>query len=228
MSFEYLDWSLSQYIDMSQKNSQLLSRLSFLIIFGLMFLGILWLGGVFSKNIDEPGNDNQNIEGIYEPGKAYLTEFSDFQCPACRSYYPIVEQLRQEFRDKLFFEYKYFGVGSIKKNADISSRAVEAAKLQGKFEEMMKIVFEKQSDWANSNSAKEILVSYATSLGMDGKKISEDMDSDVVRKRVNDDFNQAGKLGLTGTPSFFVNGKKISGPANYDEFKIVIQQAIGQ
>lgn len=161
-----------------------------------------------------------------EEGKVVLVEFSDFQCPACRAYYPLVRQLRGEFGDKLTVEYKYFPLKNIHKNAEISARAGEAARLQGKFDEMEDLLFTKQNDWAFSNDVLSYFRDYATTIGLDTAKFNSDIELSSVYDKVNADYREGLSLGVNGTPTFFLNGKKITNPGSYDQFSQLIKQAL--
>ncbi len=109
--------------------------------------------------------------------KATLIEYSDFQCPACAAYFPIVKQLQETFPQDLRVIYRHFPLTQIHNNAFDAARAAEAADLHGKFWEMHDILF-------------------------------------------------AQELRLTGTPSFYLNGTKITpNPSGLDDFKTLIQTA---
>lgn len=210
------------------KYKQFLSRLVFLGIFGLTVLAIFWMGRSLSKS-QEPALIGTIVDEFVprEAGKVILVEFSDFQCPACRAYYPVVKQLRDEFGDKLILEYKYFPLRNIHKNADISALAGESARLQSKFYEMEELLFTKQDEWAFSGDASSFFRNYAEVIGLDVERFNSDIDSSAVYDRINSDYQKGVSLGVSGTPTFFVNGKKITNPRGYDEFKSIIEQALG-
>lgn len=161
-----------------------------------------------------------------QKGQAVLVEFSDFQCPACRMYYPFVKKLGEEMGDKLVIRYKYFPLKSIHKNAEISARAGESAKLQGKFNEMEDVLFTKQDEWAFSDNALTFFQGYAKNLGLDMKRFNSDIEASSVYSSVNADYQEGVSLNVSGTPTFFLNGKKINNPRSYEEFKSIIEQAL--
>lgn len=80
--------------------------------------------------------------------KVVLVEYSDFECPGCGAYYPIVEQLVEEYGDKIAYIYRHFPLTAIHKNAETMARAAEAAGKQGKFWDMYHLIFTNQSQWA--------------------------------------------------------------------------------
>ena len=206
-----------------EKNKQLLSRAIFLVVFGAAIFGIFWLGQVLAK----PEDTSSVISvGVFEKGKATLVEYSDFQCPACKMYYSVLKQLSDEFGDNLIWVYKYFPLKAIHKNAELSAWAGESARLQGKFLEMEDILFTKQDEWASSDQALSLFTAYAISLGLDKDKFLKDIESDTVHEKIDNDYTEGVSLKVGGTPTFFLNGKKITNPANYNEFKQLIQNEI--
>src|SRR3989344_6633927 len=114
---------------------------------------------------------------------ATLVEYSDFQCPACAAYYPVVKQLTKEFSQDLQFTYRYFPLSSIHKNARISSQAAESANKQNKFWEMHDLLFENQDEWANLADPKEKFKEYVRSIGLDTEKIQKDLESKEVKDK---------------------------------------------
>ena len=210
-------------------NKKILSRLFFLSMFAITILGVFWMG----QNLSKSQEDKSGIvveDGFIsaEAGKVVLVEFSDFQCPACGLYYPLVKQLKADLGDKLIVVYKHFPLKSLHKNAEFAARASEAALVQGKFWEMHNILFEKQSEWSGSDQALSLFTDYANSLGLDKEKFLADIDLNATYDKIITDYQQGVRLGVTGTPTFFLNGKKLTNPGNYDSFKLLIEQSIKQ
>jgi len=156
--------------------------------------------------------------------RAVLVEYSDFQCPACASYEPMIKQLRADFAADLMFVYRHFPL-LMHRNADIASGAAEAAGKQGKFWEMHDILFEKQSEWQGAEKALTLFSQYAESLGLDVNKFAEDAVSDEVRKKVNEQYKGGIQSGVQGTPTFFLNGKLIT-PKSEAQFRQIIQDVL--
>jgi protein-disulfide isomerase len=155
-----------------------------------------------------------------------LIEYSDFQCPACASYYPVVEQLAREASTTLRFVYRHYPLPQ-HKNAQLAARASEAAANQGKFWEMYRLMFENQNRWAElgDSGARQIFAGYAADLGLNVETYTADLDSDAVKAKVAADLKGGSDIGVNSTPTFFVNGKAITNPPNYAEFKKLIDDA---
>jgi len=155
-----------------------------------------------------------------------LIEYSDFQCPACRSYYPILLELSQTYGDRIAFVYRHYPLKSIHINADPAAWASEAADNQGKFWEMHNLLFEKQDEWAKAADLKATFGEYATLLSLDKEKFLADLDSKQVKNFVNDQRQSALQNGFNATPTFVLNGKKIENPQSIEAFKLLINKAI--
>ncbi len=165
------------------------------------------------------GNTKSNI---------VLIEYSDFQCPACGRYYPILKELSQEFKNNIQFVYRHFPLRQIHANAQFAAQAAEAAGKQGKFWEMHDVIFEKQSEWSNQKreQVEENFISYARVLNIDVTQFKEDLNSKEVIDKVNNSYQGGIKARVNSTPTFFLNGEKIQNPRSYEEFRNVINKAL--
>ena len=171
-------------------------------------------------------NDDENIKGDKEAA-ATLIEYSDFQCPACGSYYPIVKKVSEDLGAKVRFAYRHFPLPQ-HKNAKLAATVAEAAGKQGKFWEMHDLIFQNQSDWSEEKNAAIFFAKYAQELGLDLTRFQTDIASDDIKAKIENDYKSGVKAGVNSTPSFFLNGKKMDNPRNYDEFKNAIEQTLGQ
>lgn len=174
------------------------------------------------------GDPNANLRPEWTRGtgsKVELVEYSDFQCPACRSYEGMLRQLITERGSMLKFTYRHFPLFQIHNNADITARAAEAAGKQGKFWEMHDLLFDRQTDWAEKLNSESLMKEYAKELGLNEAQFASDLDSDFVKEVVAADYARGMQLGINATPTFFVNGVKIQNPRSYQEFLAIIDTA---
>ena len=125
------------------------------------------------------------------------------------------------------FAYRHFPL-SQHKNAKLAATVAEAAGKQGKFWEMHDLIFQNQSDWSEEKNAAVIFAKYAQEVGLDLAKFQTDIASEEIKAKIENDYKSGVKAGVNSTPSFFLNGEKITNPRNYDEFKNAILQALGQ
>lgn len=168
--------------------------------------------------------EQDHIRGA-SAGKVTLVEFGDFQCPACAAYEPIVREVTAANSDNLKVVFKHFPLVQIHSNALLSAKASEAAGLQGKFWEMHDMLYDKQGEWANNLNSRDIFTGYAQALGLDVKKFAEDVDSQQIQDKILSEYREGVSLGVQGTPTFFVNGKKIENPGSVEEFNRIIREA---
>lgn len=154
-----------------------------------------------------------------------IIEYSDFQCPACASYAPVLRSLSQEYPDDLRIVYRHFPLVTVHANAIAAARAAEAAGKQGRFWEMHDMLFSNQDQWSSDGSPKDKFTAYAKDIGLDEEKFLEDLKAKDVEDAVDHDLAAANQLRLNSTPSFFLNGEKVA-PAGFEAFKGLIDEKI--
>lgn len=151
--------------------------------------------------------------------------YSDFQCPACATYYPLVKRVVDGNIDKIRFVYRHFPLPQ-HQNAMPAAQASEAAGNQGKFWEMYDMIFSTHDEWENATNTKEVLSNYANSLGIDIKRYAIDVDSKEVKDKISLQLKDGENAGINATPTFFINGKKINNPESYEEFTRLINESL--
>ncbi len=150
---------------------------------------------------------------------AYLVEFSDFQCPACRAFAPAVDELVTKYPDKLLFVYRHFPLAK-HEFAKPAAMAAEAAGQQGKFWEMGKLLFENQDKLSGS-----LWANLADELRLDRVKFDAALNSQDLKAKIDRDEIAAIQLKLPGTPSFFLNGVRLT-VASPGELKAAVENVI--
>lgn len=180
-----------------------------------------------TTTLSEPISETDNTKGNKD-AKIQIVEYSDFQCPACASYFPILRDVVKEFGNHVYFSYRNFPIRSKHKNADASAYAAQAADRQGKFWEMHDLLFENQTSWASldTDAAQVIFTQYANQLGLDTQKFMADMADRTLQKKVDNDLQSGLDSGVQGTPSVFVDGQKLQYNLSVDEFRLLIRQKL--
>ena len=161
-------------------------------------------------------------------GKVTVVEYLDMECPSCRAAYPGVEKLKSEYGDRVTFAVKHFPL-PMHRNAELAAITVEAAAAQGKREEMMKALFEAQQEWGGQQtSQRAAFVGIAQQLGLDTAAFEKALDDPALRNKVLASRTEGSKLGVQGTPTFFINGTKFSGVPSYDNLKTAIDRELAK
>ncbi|HEU5122381.1 MAG TPA: DsbA family protein [Candidatus Saccharimonadales bacterium] len=161
------------------------------------------------KANEQSGGIGDHVYGKAD-SKVMLVEYGDFQCPGCRAAYGSVKSVTEKYKEHLAFVFRNFPLSSLHPNARTAAAAAEAAGLQGKYWEMHDALYENQSAWENAAADKrtEIFADYATTLGLDIEKFKTDLISPEINKKINYDQAIGKKLGVSATPTFYLNGKK--------------------
>ncbi|HYO63350.1 MAG TPA: thioredoxin domain-containing protein, partial [Pyrinomonadaceae bacterium] len=148
-----------------------------------------------------------------------LVEFTDFQCPACAQTHPVIERLATEYADRVRFVLRDFPL-SQHENAFKAAEAAEAAREQGKYWEYIAVLFRNQQ-------ALQVpkLKEYAAQVGLDLVKFSSALDSGRFSDKVRRDMQDGNRVGVNGTPSLFINGRRIT-DRSYEGLKAALDAAL--
>jgi predicted DsbA family dithiol-disulfide isomerase len=146
-----------------------------------------------------------------------ITEFSDFQCPYCKKAANVVERLRQSYGDKVKFVLKQMPL-SMHRQAFKAAQASVCAGEQGKFWEYYDRLF------ASSDLSVDALNQVAAQVGLQQNEFGQCLESDESRMAVKRDMTEADRLGVNGTPTFFVNGRVVRGEVSFAALKSRIDQ----
>lgn len=166
--------------------------------------------------------------GRLSNAKVTLVEYADFQCPACKSYHPVVKELLAAYPNDVKLLFKHFPLVSIHPNAQKAAHAVEAAGEQGKFFEFADLLYDKQGEWSGLGNPDNKFQDYAGSLNLDKAKFKEDYSKSEIADRVEEQRNEGITNGVNGTPAFFLNGEKIENPGDLEGFKKLVDEALAK
>jgi protein-disulfide isomerase len=164
-----------------------------------------------------------NIEDAYVRGSkgapVVLVEFADYECPYCEKVNPLLQKLKAQYGDKLAITYKDFPL-PMHHRAEKAAEAARCAGEQGKFWEYHDVLF--HSRLLDINDLKQ----HARVLGLDGDRFDHCLDTGKEAAAVKKDAQEGQSLGLTGTPSFFVNGHFFSGAVEYATLQEMVEQQL--
>ena len=149
-----------------------------------------------------------------------IVEFSDFQCPFSKRGKGTLKQIKDKYGDKVRFVYKHNPL-SFHKEAPLAAEAALAAGAQGKFWELHDLMFENQRALKRDDIER-----YAQEIGLNLAKFKSALDAGTFKAQIQTDIAHARELGATGTPSFFVNGRKLRGAKPFDAFAKIIDEEL--
>jgi protein-disulfide isomerase len=197
---------------------------------------VLAVVGLFWLVTTPPAGQNQaikvapitkrDITNGDKKAKITLIEYSDFQCPACAAYHPIVNQVLTAYGKNIYFVYRMFPLTNAHPNSHIAAQAAYAALKQGQFTLMADMLFNKQREWADLQDPTTAFADYAKLLKLDVGKFKTSMNSDEAKNYVNASEQEALSEGINATPTFIINGNKITNPASLADFKKLIDNEL--
>lgn len=154
---------------------------------------------------------------------ATFVEFLDFACEACGALFPIVEDLRGTYGDQITFVVRYLPLHPASMDA---ARAAEAARAQGRFEDMYRKLFETQAEWGESEGPeRDRFFGYADSLGLDMAEFERVFDDAGSQAIIEQSQADATSLGVKGTPSLFLDGERLE-PRTVDDLVAAFDAAV--
>ncbi len=211
-------------------------QLKFLIITGVITIAII-VGAAFWFGSTQPAGTNGEpvdtavlvTEDAYTSGnpdaKVTLVEFADFQCPACGAAAGNVSEVIEKFGDDLHYVFRHYPL-SFHKNSELAALAAEAAGAQDKFKEMHDLIFAGQKDWGEADNALEIFQGYADKLELDREKFDKSIDEEEFIDKIKQGTADGNSAGVSGTPTFYINGVKHEGGFDAESLSAAIQEEL--
>ncbi|HSJ99323.1 MAG TPA: thioredoxin domain-containing protein [Myxococcota bacterium] len=154
-----------------------------------------------------------------------VVEFLDPECEACRAMYPMVERLLHEYEGRIRLVIRYVPLHA---NSMLAASALEAAGEQGRYWEMLEILFLNQPAWGDHRAPRpELIPEYARQIGLDMDAFQRSFEGIKHRAKVERDREDAQKLGIRGTPSFFVNGRPLE-QLGYEPLRALVEEELAE
>lgn len=199
-----------------------------------LILSALLVGGmIYAVNKNTPTSSGSATGETLTSGhmtgasnaKVTVTEFGDYQCPACKATEPAMEQLRSMYKGKsVAFVFKNYPLTTLHQYAYGAALAAEAAYTQGKFWQMHDELYQLSPNLDSANLTKA-----AQTVGLNMKQFQTDQKSATVKARVDKDIAYGNSLNVSGTPTIYINGQLFTGnntdPAAFEQ---VINQDLSQ
>lgn len=148
-----------------------------------------------------------------------IIEFSDFECPFCQQSYSAIRTLALRYPDKVRVVYRHFPVASIHPNAVAAAEAAQCAAAQGKFWPFHDRLFQNQSAMEKID-----LIRYASQVGLNDQQFLTCIETREQQAIVAEDLADGVRLGVRGTPTWFINGEKVEGALTLEGLTSVVEQ----
>ena len=185
-----------------EQSSKIILVLFSLIMLILGYMVYVTLVGEDEEKIHEVGKGINPPKGNIS-SQIIIIEFSDFQCPFCKRALPLIKKILNDYN--ILFYYRNFPL-KMHENSFLAAEAAQCASDQGMFWEYHNILFENQDALE-----KSMLVKYSKEIGLNIEEFEGCLNLEKYKKMIESDINEGNSLGITGTPTFFVNGKKVVG-----------------
>lgn len=203
-----------------------------LITIGITLVGIFGISALFSNSSNtatEPTEvadtsvlirDDSPSKGSKD-AKVTIVEFLDPECEACKAAHPLVKKVLSDNPDSVRLVVRYFPLHG---NSVLAARATELAGEQGKYWEMQDKLFENQTIWGEKKEPQTVLfIQYAQELGLNVETFTEALNGTKYTDKVQRDKIDGQTLDVNGTPTFFVNGKKVQ---NIGSLSTIVQEEL--
>ncbi|HSR49139.1 MAG TPA: Na+/H+ antiporter NhaA [Anaerolineales bacterium] len=151
-----------------------------------------------------------------------FVEYGDYECPYCLQASSIVQEIKDRLGDRIRYVFRHFPIRTSHPNALKAAEAAEAAAAQGKFWEMHEVLFAHQGALDRDH-----LIQYAGELGLDVERFREELDGEIYREKVEEQFRGGVRSGVNGTPTFFINGVRYEGPWDVESLFEQIEKPLG-
>ncbi|MEA2934430.1 MAG: hypothetical protein QOD74_1076 [Variibacter sp.] len=169
-----------------------------------------------------PVTETDHIRGPMN-APSTLVEYGDYECPFCGAAYPVVELVRKHFGNRLRFVFRHFPLIEVHPHAEAAAESAEFGGAHGMFWEMHDSIYQNQQALG-----LPLLLSLAGALGLSETELREALHAGTYRPKVRADFLGGVRSGVTGTPTFFVDGHRHEGSFDFDSLVTSIERSLSR
>ena len=169
--------------------------------------------GILAPREDDwsKGNPNANV---------IVVKYSDFQCPACRFYASMDDQLSKELPDDVLFIFRHFPLRNFQFSR-LAATYAEAAGRQGQFWRMHDLIYINQQRWSRGE-ADQIFRQFAESMELDMEQFEQDLEDPALQERIDSHYQEGQQLGVRAVPTLFLKGERIQ-PRTVEEYRELLE-----
>jgi protein-disulfide isomerase len=193
----------------------------FLVLFSLVVLGGLFFAATkYYRQIQEKQSSSQveqdhfkTLIRDYSPrlgrasAKVYLVEFLDPECESCRTFYPLVKDLLEQYQGQVQLVIRY---APFHGNSIFAVKILESARKQNRYWETLDVLFRTQPQWGSHHAPRpELIWDFLKEVDLDVVQLKKDMHDSSILNNLEQDVQDVQTLGIRMTPSFFINGKPL-------------------
>jgi len=184
--------------------------------------GSIILGESESKLISEEGAASKGNKDA----PVTIVEFSEYECPYCKSYVDeTYVRIIEEYGDQIYYVFRDYPL-AFHQHSQETAEAARCAGDQGEYWAMHDLLFAERDEWAEKTDITSNLISYAQNLGLNTQQFSSCLSSGKYIQAIEDDLALGEKVGVSGTPSFFINGKMLVGAVPFENFQALIEEEL--
>jgi protein-disulfide isomerase len=196
----------------------------FIAIAVVLFGGLIYLSSRNAINVSDikeqtvlgateaSGNIADHTQGSKD-NKVLLVEYGDYQCPGCGSAFQPLKAVSEKYNNQLTFVFRNFPLTSIHPNARSAAAAAETAGLMGKYWQMHDLLYANQSSWQSASTAERTgqFADFAVQAGLNREEFLKNLTdkSKQINQKISFDQALGKKLGVSGTPAIYLNGKSV-------------------
>ncbi|HEX8250998.1 MAG TPA: thioredoxin domain-containing protein [Pyrinomonadaceae bacterium] len=177
--------------------------------------------GLFSFGQETKEGANPAWQKGNPDAEVRIEVFNDYQCPTCVTFNKKLIDILRKYPNEVLIIFRNFPLTGTHPKAMSAAKAVEAAGKQGKFREMMQLIYKNQPKWSTSQTAEADFVKYAKKLGLNIKTFKTDLGSEAVTSRINADIERAHALEVNSTPTIVFNDRILEFSEALDLEKII-------
>jgi protein-disulfide isomerase len=167
--------------------------------------------GYSAPRLTLPVGARDHVQGA--PGaRRVLVEYGDYQCPYCGAAYPVVKRVQKELGAELRFVFRNFPLTNLHPRAAWAAETAEAVGAQGKYWEMHDFLFENQRSFDDEGP----FARFEEKLKLDAPRVAREVARRAYAARIEEDFASGVRSGVNGTPTFFIDGVRYDGPAEFE------------
>lgn len=158
-----------------------------------------------------------------------IEEYADFQCPACGMVGTLtIPQIIADYVDTGKVRFVFFDFPLRPGNPELGANAARCAADQNAYWAMQKVLFGRMREWGTDRNPKSRIRQYADGMGIDGRALVQCIDSEKYREVVLASQTRARQLGVSQTPTFFINGRMVTGAMGYDQMAGIIEEELAK